>query len=151
SCTQTLKSSRAFLTEENQIRFDKLTILDIIDFVADQILPNLKISKPKEKVVFHPVCSVTKLGLLPKLQKIGKACADQAEIPVFANCCGMAGDRGFYYPALTAAATKNEVTEVKQTKYDGYFSTSKTCEIALSESSGESYQSILKLLDDVSE
>lgn len=151
SCTQTLKSSRAFLTAENQIRFDKLTILDIIDFAADQILPNLKISKPKEKVVFHPVCSVTKLGLLPKLKKIGKACANYAEIPVFANCCGMAGDRGFYYPNLTSAATKNEVNEVKQTKYDGYYSTSKTCEIAMSESSGENYESILKLLDEVSE
>lgn len=151
SCTQTLKSSRAFLTDENQLRFDKLTVLDIIDFAADQVLPNLKISQPKEKIVFHPVCSVTKLGLLPKLQKIGKACANYAEIPVFANCCGMAGDRGFYYPTLTAAATKNEVNEVKQTKYDGYYSTSKTCEIAMSESSGENYQSILKLLDEVSE
>jgi D-lactate dehydrogenase len=123
----------------------------MIEFAADFLLPNLKITKPKEKIVFHPVCSVTKLGLMYKLRKIGQACAKQADIPVFANCCGMAGDRGFYYPNLTAAATKNEITEVKQTNYDGYYSSGKTCEIALSEASGVNYESILKLLDEAAE
>jgi D-lactate dehydrogenase len=151
SCTQTLKTCRHYLTGENKARFDKMTFLDVIDFAADHLLPNLKISRPKEKIVFHPVCSALKLGLLPKLQKIGKACANQADIPVLTGCCGMAGDRGFYYPQLTAAATKNEAGEVKQTAYDGYYSTSKTCEIALSEAVGANYQSILKLLDEVSE
>jgi D-lactate dehydrogenase len=151
SCTQTLKSCRNYLTDENKARFDKLKILDVIDFAADFILPHLKINKPKEKIVFHPVCSATKLGLLPKLRKIGAACAKQADVPVFANCCGMAGDRGFYYPNLTAAATKIEVGEVKQTNYDGYYSSGKTCEIAMSEASGKNYESTLKLLDEVSE
>lgn len=150
SCTQTLKSCRNYLTEENQKRFDKLQILDIIDFAADYVSPNLKITAPKEKIVFHPTCSTTKLGLVGKLKKIGEVCAKQSDIPVFANCCGMAGDRGFYYPQLTSSATKNEVSEVISTKYNGYYSTAKTCEIALSESSGENYESILKLLDEVS-
>jgi D-lactate dehydrogenase len=149
SCTQTLTTCRNYLTDENKVRFDQMTFLDVIDFAADRLLPNLKISKPKEKIVFHPVCSAHKMGLLGKLQIIGKACANQADIPIFAGCCGMAGDRGFYYPQLTQAATKTEAGEVKQTRYDGYYSTSKTCEIALSEAVGEGYESILKLLDDV--
>jgi D-lactate dehydrogenase len=149
SCTQTLKTCRNYLTDENRTRFDKMSFLDVIDFAADFLLPNLKISKPKEKIVFHPVCSVYKMGTLGKLQIIGRACARQADIPVFAGCCGMAGDRGFYYPQLTQAATKNEAVEVKQTPYDGYYSTSKTCEMALSEAVGENYESILKLLDEV--
>jgi D-lactate dehydrogenase len=151
SCTQTLKTCRNYLTDENKAYFDKMTVLDVLDFAADSLLPNLRISKPKEKIVFHPVCSTYKLGTLTKLQSIGKACAKQADIPVFAGCCGMAGDRGFYYPKLTASAAKNEVDEVKQTLYDGYYSTSSTCEIALSEASGENYESILKLLDEVTE
>lgn len=151
SCTQTLKNCRHYLTDENQLRFDKINFLDVIDFAADSLLPNLKISKPKERIVFHPVCSAQKLGLLGKLLIIGQACAKQADIPTLASCCGMAGDRGFYYPQLTAEATKNEAGEVKQTAYDGYYSTSKTCEIALSEAVGEKYEPILKLLDDVAE
>jgi D-lactate dehydrogenase len=150
SCTQTLKSSRSYLTDENKVRFDKLTLLDVIDFASDVLLPRLKITTPKDKIVFHPVCSVHKMGSMGKLQRIGKACSAQADIPAFAGCCGMAGDRGFYYPELTKAATKNEATEVKQINYDGYYSTSKTCEMALSEAVGKNYESILKLLDEVS-
>ena len=151
SCTQTLKTCRDHLTDENKMRFDRMTFLDVIEFAADIILANLKISKPKERIVFHPVCSAYKMGIAPKLRLIGEACAKHAEVPVFAACCGMAGDRGFYYPQLTAAATKNEAREVKQTQYDGYYSSSKTCEIALSEAVGKKYESILKLLDEVSE
>jgi len=151
SCTQTIKSYRNYLTEENKIRYDKMTFIDVIDFAAEKLLPQLKISKQKDSIVFHPVCSVYKMGSLNNLQIIGKACASKAEIPFFAKCCGMAGDRGFYYPELTASATKRESDEVKQKKYDGYYSSSRTCEMALSEAAGQDYESILQLLDEVSE
>ena len=150
SCTQTLKTCRPALTDTNKARFDAMTFLDAIDFAADRLLPLLTISKPKDSIVFHPVCSAHKMGALPKLQRIGKACARQADIPAFAGCCGMGGDKGFYYPQLTRAATKTEAGEVKQKDYDGYYSTSKTCEMALSEAVGKNYESILKLLDEVS-
>lgn len=150
SCTQTLRSCRPYLTDQNKARFDKLTLLDAIDFAADHLLPRLTISKPKGRIVFHPVCSVQKMGLLPKLQQIGKACAREADVPTFAGCCGMAGDRGFFIPELTRSATKVEATEVGQKEYDGYYSTSKTCEMALSEAVGKNYESILTLLDEVS-
>jgi D-lactate dehydrogenase len=150
SCTQTLKNCRNYLTEENQIHFDKMTFLDSIDFAADVLLPRLNVSKKKDKIVFHPVCSLHKMGSMPKLYAIGKACAVKADIPEFAGCCGMAGDRGFYYPQLTQSATKLEANEVKTIEYDGYYSSAKTCEMALSEAVGKNYESILKLLDDVS-
>jgi D-lactate dehydrogenase len=152
SCTQTLTSSRDYLTEENRARFDKIRILDIIDFAAETALPRLKISGRKKKIVFHPVCSAHKMGMLPKLRSVGETCAAEAFIPVFAGCCGMAGDRGLFYPQLTAAALGAEVSEVAgEAPYDGYYSTSTTCQIALSEAVGERYESILKLLDEVSE
>jgi D-lactate dehydrogenase len=150
SCTQTIKACRGALSDANKLLFDKMTFLDAIDFAADRLLPRLRITKPKEKIVFHPVCSVYKMGVLPKLQAIGKACAKQADVPIFAGCCGMGGDKGFHYPELTKAATKIEANEVKQTTYDGYYSSSKTCEMALSEAVGKNYASILKLLDEVS-
>lgn len=150
SCTQTLKTCRHSLSDENKARFDKMRFFDTIDFAADTLLPNLTILKQKDKIVFHPVCSVHKMGSMSKLQLIGKACAKQADIPAFAGCCGMSGDKGFLYPELTKAATKIEANEVKLTEYDGYYSSSKTCEMALSDAVGKNYQSILKLLDEVS-
>jgi len=151
SCTQTIRTYRNYLTEENKTRFDKLIIVDLIDFAAEKLLPQLKIAKPKESIVFHPVCSVHKMGLMTHLQVIGKTCSKKAEIPYYSKCCGMAGDRGFYFPELTASATKPESAEVKQTEYDGYYSTSTTCEIALTESVGKKYESILKLMDEVAD
>jgi D-lactate dehydrogenase len=63
----------------------------------------------------------------------------------------MAGDRGFYFPELTAAATRLEAAEVKQIEYDGYYSSSKTCEMSISKTVAKNYRSILYLLDEVSE
>ncbi len=150
SCTQTIKSSRAYLTEANQKKFDKMVIRDVIDFAAEVLLPQLTIVSPKESIVFHPVCSIHKMGSMEQLKAIGKTCAKEIKMPDFAGCCGMAGDRGFYYPELTKAATGKESLEVKQKTYDGYYSTSKTCEIALSEAVGKNYESVMKLLDEVS-
>lgn len=149
SCTQTLKGSRAYLTPENQQHFDQLEIVDVIGFVAERVLPAVRITQPKEAVVFHPVCSVHKMGSMDQLKKIGQACARTVDIPAFAGCCGMAGDRGFFYPQLTGAATRRESGEVAQKAYDGYYSTSKTCEIAMSEAVGKNYESVMKLVDEV--
>ena len=150
SCTNYLQTCRPSLTDENQKRWDKLQFLDTIDFAADVLLPRLNITKKKDKIVFHPVCSVYKMGLMEKIKQIGAACAVQADIPVSSGCCGMAGDRGFYYPKLTEMATKLESEEVKQEIYDGYYSSAKTCEMNFSESVGQQYRSILNLLDEVS-
>ena len=150
SCTQTLLNSSKYLSDENKLCHAQMTFLDSIDFAADILLPRLEIKNKKNKIVFHPVCSVYKMGLLDKMKKIGNACAVQTDIPQFAGCCGMAGDRGFYYPELTRAAVKLEADEVKQTPYDGYYSSAKTCEINFSEAVGKNYDSILVLLDEVS-
>ena len=150
SCTHSLLGSRPYLNTINQARFDKMQLMDIIDFYSDTILPNLKITKPKNKIIFHPVCSTYKMNLLGKLKKIGNACSKEAHFPLNAGCCGMAGDRGFYYPGLTAAANRVEALEVNQTVYDGYYSTGKTCEMSISAAVSANYRSIIYLMDEVS-
>ena len=115
------------------------------------LLPKLTISRSKNKVVFHPVCSVFKMNLYSKLQLIGETCATHLHLPANAGCCGMAGDRGFYYPGLIKAATNDEAAEVNQEIYDGYYSSAKTCEMALGEATGKNYRSLFYLLDEVAE
>ncbi len=149
SCTQSLHGARPYLSVQNQQKFDTLKILDSINYITEMLLPNLSINHPQKNIVFHPVCSVTKMGLQQQLHAIGNACAIKYDIPVQAGCCGMAGDRGFYYPGLTQAATNNEATEVNQKQYDGYYSSAKTCEMALSEATSHNYQSLFYLVDEV--
>jgi D-lactate dehydrogenase len=60
----------------------------------------------------------------------------------------MAGDRGFLFPELTQSATIAEATEVKREVFDGYYSTAKTCEMAMSEAVGKNYESLICLVDE---
>lgn len=150
SCTQTLLASRQFLTVENQRKFDQLLIMDSVDFIHDTILPiieTLSISK-KSKIALHPVCSLSKLGSIQKFKTIASAFANEVFVPSEANCCGMAGDRGFLFPELTHSATLNEAKELAQSKCEGYYSSSKTCEMALTTATTQNFESIIYLLDE---
>ncbi len=146
-CTYGVLSSRGYLTPENQACFDKLKIVDSTTFANDVLLPRLKVSQKVGSVVLHPVCSVTKMNLLPKLEGVANACAENVVVPRDAGCCGFAGDRGFMLPELTASATKHEAREVQSQSFDGYFSSSRTCEVGLTRSTGQVYRSFLYLLE----
>ena len=146
-CTYGVLTSRAYLTPENQAKFDKLKIIDSTAFAHDVLLPRLKVNRKVSSVVLHPVCSVTKMDLLPKLEGVASACADTVVVPRDAGCCGFAGDRGFMLPELTASATKHEAREVNTQSFDGYYASSRTCEVGMTRSTGKVYRSFLYLLE----
>jgi D-lactate dehydrogenase len=146
-CTYGVITSRAYLTPENQARFDKLKIIDSTAFAHDVLLPRLKVTAKLGSVVLHPVCSVTKMNLVGKLEGVAQACADKVVVPRDAGCCGFAGDRGFTHPELTASATKHEAREVNSQKFDGHFASSRTCEVGMTRSTGQIYRSFIHLLE----
>ncbi|WP_257304033.1 FAD-binding and (Fe-S)-binding domain-containing protein [Geothrix campi] len=146
-CTYGVLTSRGYLTPENQAKFDKLKIIDSTAFANDVLLPRLKVTYKVGSVVLHPVCSVTKMNLLPQLEGVAKACADKVVVPRDAGCCGFAGDRGFTHAELTASATKHEAREVKAGTFDGYYASSRTCEVGMTRSTGQVYRSFLYLLE----
>ncbi|RFS19479.1 FAD-binding oxidoreductase [Chitinophaga silvatica] len=148
SCTYTLKHCRPQLNAENKAKFDALNIIDSIDFISDYVLPGATIKKRMQNIVLHPVCTLQKTGQEDQFLKIAKQLSEEVTVPVNAGCCGMAGDRGFLFPELTKSATLPEATEVKSCNADGYYSSSKTCEMALSEATGKNYESIVYLLDE---
>jgi D-lactate dehydrogenase len=98
-------------------------------------------------VALHPVCSLEKLGLTPRLEAIAAACAEAVLVPRDAGCCGFAGDRGLLFPELTASATRHEALEVTAHDCDGHFSSSRTCEIGVTRATGRLYRSFLFLLE----
>lgn len=148
SCAFALHQMRTVLGEEEKKKFDALTILDSIDFIHDMLLPFVKAAKVDKHIVLHPVCSLKKMKTENKFIHIAKHFAREVTVPNYAGCCGMAGDRGFLFPELTASATNPEALEVEKLEYDGYYSSTKTCEIALSEAVKQNYKSILYLIDE---
>ncbi len=147
-CTYGLTTSRAWLTAENQRKFDLMRIQDSIAFVHDVLLPRLAVRRKLPSVALHPVCSVVKMNLTPKLEAVARACSDAVTVPLAAGCCGFAGDRGFLLPELTESATRGEAHEVLSRQYDGYFSSSRTCEIGMTRATGEVYRSFIYLLEE---
>jgi D-lactate dehydrogenase len=146
-CTYGLLHCRDVLTEENRRRFDALTILDGVAFVHDVLLPRLVVTKRETSAVLHPVCSLVKMDLVPKLEDVARACAGTVTIPKDAGCCGFAGDRGFLFPELTASATRLEAAEARGAGAAGHWSSSRTCEAGLSRATGERYRSFVHLVE----
>jgi D-lactate dehydrogenase len=146
-CTYGLLHAREYLTAENQQRFDRMKIVDSIEFVHDQFLPRLQPKRQAGAVALHPVCSAVKMGVSPKLEAIARACSKEVFVPPSLGCCAFAGDRGFMYPELTASATRGEATEIKAHKHEGCYSSSRTCEIGMTRATGEVYRSYIFLLE----
>jgi D-lactate dehydrogenase len=148
SCAYTLHQMRPVLDATGKTKYDALTIMDSVDFLHDMVMPFVEVKPADKHIVLHPVCSLKKMKTENKFIRLAKHFAKQVTVPNNAGCCGMAGDRGFLFPELTASATYPEAAEVTQHKYDGYYSSTKTCEIALSEAVKENYESILYLVDE---
>ncbi|MBA4057119.1 MAG: FAD-binding oxidoreductase, partial [Marivirga sp.] len=151
SCAHTLHSLRPSLGPENQAKFDRLKIMDSVDFLHDYILPAAPTVKKKNSIAVHSVCSLQKMKTEDMFVNVARHFAENVMAPKHTGCCGMAGDRGFMFPELTDSATAEESSEVKQNHYDGYYSSTKTCEMAMSKAVGQGYESILYLADETME
>lgn len=127
-----------------------LEILEPTMFALNYLVDHLTIKQKQETVMLHVTCSSRRMGLEPAMIKLAKACASQVIIPEHIQCCGWAGDKGFTTPELNAAAVHPLKAQVPEDCHRG-FSNSRTCEIGLSHHSGIPYQSILYLVDEVSQ
>jgi len=124
----------------------RLAVQDSIEFVHDQVLPRVTLQPQAGTVAVHPVCSVRKMGTVDKLQAIAARCAAQVATVDEVQCCGFAGDRGFTHPELNAHALRH-LRAALPAGCDAGYSSSRTCEIGLSEFAGLPYRSFIQLVD----
>jgi len=147
SCAYSLRTSGAELSPQDHDYWQRITILDPIEFVHDILLPRLKVQHLPMSVVLHPNCSSRHLNLQEKLLAIARCCAISATIPNNLDCCGFAGDRGLLFPELTASASLFEASEISTGQYDGYYSSNPTCEMGMTIATKKPYRSFLYLLE----
>ena len=120
---------------------------DVIEFLHDTILPRVSIQQTDEPIAIHPVCSVRKMGTADKLAAIARRCSSEVVTVDEVLCCGFAGDKGFTRPELNEFALRYLKQAIPPGCANGY-SSSRTCEIGLSEQSGLPYRSIVHLVDE---
>ena len=127
-------------------KFDSsIKVYEPIEFVLDYLVDELDFKQIDEPITIHTTCSSRKMGLENKFKTLANLCAKEVIIPADIQCCGFAGDRGFTFPELNESALRTLKEKTKDAKYA--FSTSKTCEIGLSQHSDLDYNSILYLVN----
>jgi D-lactate dehydrogenase len=129
----------------------EVRMLDFPSFWAREVLPGVG-DPPRRKgtAILHPTCTLIKSGGVADLLAVARAHAERVEVPLFAECCGFAGDRGFLVPELTASATAVEAAEVRRIlerePSASCYSTCRTCEIGMSRAVGRPFRSLLHLV-----
>jgi D-lactate dehydrogenase len=148
SCTFTLRTIRPLLDAGNQYRYDRLRILDSVEFFHDHVMPEARPRLKKSRIALHPVCALEKIGIREKWEALTRQLAEETLTAEGAGCCGMAGDRGFLFPELTASATGKEIPELNASSCEAAYSSTRTCELALSQGALIRFESIVYLLDE---
>ena len=125
---------------------EQLHLFDPIEFTLKYLAPRLEFKPTDEAVTIFSVCSSKKMGLEDAFLELAQKCSRNVIVNESA-CCGFAGDRGFTYPELNAHGLADIKEQIPEGVKRG-FSTSRTCEIGLTQHSGISYKSILYLVDE---
>ncbi len=127
-----------------------LKIYEPVGFIEDILAEYLTFSPVNESIMLHVTCTSRKMGLTEKMISLANRCAVDVVVPEHIYCCGFAGDKGFTLPELNASALSSLKSQVPSNCNKGY-SNSRTCEIGLSEHAGIDYQSIIYLVDKVTD
>ncbi len=146
-CTRFIRQYDRVLTGVTLAKWRCLKFHDIVDYLHDEVLPELTLNPLPGQAVLHPTCSTREMGNVEQMRAIAEQCVEEVVIPVDAGCCAFAGDRGLRIPALTAAASTREAKEVQQYRGDaGHYSTSRTCEIGMTQATGSEYRALIHLV-----
>lgn len=122
---------------------DELKLYEPAEFIDKFLIDRLDFKPVDEKVAIFAVCSAKNMGVEAHLENIARKCAREVQV-MDANCCGFAGDRGFFFPELNEHGLRN--LEKQSEGCDHGYATSRTCEIGLSRHSGIEFKSIIYLV-----
>ncbi|UTW09312.1 FAD-binding and (Fe-S)-binding domain-containing protein [Pseudomonas benzenivorans] len=125
----------------------RLKLYDPVKFIREQLLERLEFHPQEQPVAVHITCSTQHLGEAEGLIEIARRCAREVIVPEGIHCCGFAGDKGFTTPELNAHALRS-LKDAVQHCSEG-LSTSRTCEIGLSQHAGIDYHGLVYLVDRV--
>jgi len=115
-----------------------------VQFIRQFLKDKLEFKKVRDQVAIHVPCSSKKMGVERAFAELAGLCAHEV-VPSGIPCCGMAGDKGMRFPELTAASLQH--INLPPGCKDGY-STSRTCEITLSNHSGINFRGLVYLVDE---
>lgn len=127
----------------------RLDLYDPVRFIRTHLLDKLHFTPQQEAIAVHVTCSTQHLGESQALIELARLCSQNVVIPEGIHCCGFAGDKGFTTPELNAHSLRT-LKDAVQFCNEG-ISTSRTCEIGLSQHGGIDYHGLVYLVDRVTQ
>ena len=141
TCAAQLEQAVTRLSGSERERWLTLRRLPPAAVMLEILLPRLqargRLAAPGAAVVLHPTCSEHRHAWTADLAAAA-AVLGPTTIPLAAGCCGMAGDKGWSLPELTAAASSREAAEVGTSTHG--ICTSTTCGLAMEAATGQPYR-----------
>ena len=125
----------------------RLDLYDPVRFIRTHLVDKLSFTPQAAPIAVHVTCSTQHLGESQALIDIARLCSTNVVIPEGIHCCGFAGDKGFTTPELNAHSLRT-LKDAVQHCSEG-ISTSRTCEIGLSQHGGIDYHGLVYLVDRV--
>lgn len=125
----------------------RLDLYDLVRFIRTHLVDKLRFTPQPAPIAVHVTCSTQHLGESQALIDIARLCSQEVVIPEGIHCCGFAGDKGFTTPELNAHSLRS-LKDAVQHCSEG-ISTSRTCEIGLTQHGGIDYHGLVYLVDRV--
>lgn len=129
------------------LKDSRLDLYDPVRFIRTHLVDRLEFTPQDAPIAVHVTCSTQHLGESQALIDLARRCSKEVVIPEGIHCCGFAGDKGFTTPELNAHSLRS-LKDAVQYCSEG-ISTSRTCEIGLSEHGGIDYHGLVYLVDRV--
>ncbi|WP_271104069.1 FAD-binding and (Fe-S)-binding domain-containing protein [Pseudomonas tohonis] len=125
----------------------RLDLFDPVRFIRTHLLDRLEFTPQDKPIAVHVTCSTQHLGEAQGLIDLVRRCTREVVVPEGIHCCGFAGDKGFTTPELNAHSLRS-LKDAVQVCEEG-ISTSRTCEIGLTQHGGIDYHGLVYLVDRV--
>ncbi len=141
TCAAQLDHAASLLSGSERERWLALRRLPPAAVMQEILFPRLhtagRLMTPGAPLVIHPTCSEHRHGWTTDFATAAGHLGS-GTIPSAAGCCGMAGDKGWTTPELTAGATRREAAQVAGATAG--ICTSTTCGLAMEAATGIAYQ-----------
>jgi D-lactate dehydrogenase len=150
TCAAQLASFADVLPRDMAAQWKRLRVIDPATFAASELVPRLggRLAPQARRVVLHPTCSDQKRSWDAPFAAAVRAASTSATVPTTVGCCGMAGDRGWLVPELTASATIREAHAARDSGAPEGICTSSLCGQAMTAATGIPYRHVWSWMRD---
>ena len=129
----------------------RMKLYEPVEFIWEYLRDRLDFTPTDRHIALHFTCSTREMGLVDKMTSLARLCSDNVFLPEGVGCCGFAGDRGWTHPEVNRWALRKLRKQLEDSHIEMGYSNSRTCEVGLESNGGIPYQSIVYLVNEVTQ